>query len=135
MTREGSFTIELSLLMPLIIFVFLLILFLNYYVHDRIAIDKACYIAALRSANYPDEAERENIALTVLNREIPARLLWKWDYTEGVQVMADEVIVSFEGTMLVREGLINRYLSGKLFAYNASQSASVIDEDDYIRSL
>lgn len=131
--KNGVYTIELTLLMPIILSIFLLIIFSNYFTHDRIIIEKACYIGALRGALCVDKSKRELIAVEEFNKEIEGRLLWKWDYTVDVISSEESVMMEFEGVMNMEEGLLRKVIADRVFNYKSTEKAYVCDETKYLR--
>ena len=97
--REGSFTVELALLMPLLIGLFLFVFFLAYYMHDRCMIEKACYAAALRGSQETESDRMEGEAREALDEVLPKRLLGSWELEEQIEVTKQEVRVSESGNM------------------------------------
>lgn len=132
--KNGSYTIELSLLTPVIIAIFLLIYFSDLYMHDRIIIEKTCYISALRSSLCIDDKRREAVATEVFNKELKGRMLAVWDYELSVEVNDEYSKVDFDGNMKMSEGLLNKILSKKPFSYKTTCTANVDNETKYLRN-
>lgn len=124
----GSMTVEITLLMPFLIGVFLFIFFTLYYVHDIAALQKGCSTALIRGSLTRDRKEAQ-IEMETALEEI--RLLGKWNIQKTAAVENDEVRVTVSGTMEVREGLFRKLLD-KDYAYHTEQSAERIDETAYI---
>lgn len=131
--KQGSFTIELSLLMPIIIAVFLMVLFCTYYVHDRVIIEKTCYISALRGALCVDDAKKENVAKREFEKEIKGRLLCKWDYDINVGKKDEITAVQFDGAMQMKEGLLAKIIGKRLFAFATECESDEAYEAFYLR--
>ena len=125
---RASMTVELTLLMPLLIGVFLFLFFTLYYLHDIAAMQKGCATALIRGALIRDDQEAE----TEMERALEEiRLLGKWELTKEVSVQRDAVHVSVFGRMEAREGLFLKLILQD-YEYIASQSAERIDEAAYI---
>ncbi|MCR5223206.1 MAG: hypothetical protein K6D90_10120 [Lachnospiraceae bacterium] len=124
----GSMTVEITLLMPFLIGVFLFIFFTLYYVHDIAALQKGCSTALIRGSLTRDRKEAQSEMETALEE---IRLLGKWNIQKTAVVEKDKVKVSVSGTMEVRQGLFKKLLD-KDYAYHTEQSAERIDETAYI---
>ena len=125
---RASMTVELTLLMPLLIGVFLFLFFTLYYLHDISALQKGCATALIRGALIRDEQEAEAEMERAL---FEIRLLGKWELTKEISVQRDVVHVSISGRMETREGLFLKLILQE-YEYTASQSAERIDEAAYI---
>ena len=132
--KEGSYTIELTLLMPFILAVFLMILFTSYYVHDRVIIEKTCYIASLRGALCSEDSLKEYTARETFDKEISGRLLCKWIYSVNCRINEDTVITDFDGRMEMKERLLAKLLDNKLFVFTTECRSKEADETKYLRS-
>ncbi len=132
--QKGSFTVELALLMPLLIGVFLFIFFLAYYMHDRCIIEKACYAAALRGSQQSEPDHMKVVAQETLDEVIPDRLLGRWELKHQIDVTRQEVCVSESGNMKIREGLLVLLMGKQSFTFSAKCSAKQINEPVFIRS-
>lgn len=133
LVKDGSFTIELTLLFPIIMAIMLLIIYSNYYVHDRAIIEKTCYVSALRGALCTDEAGKTVAALEAFNKEIEGKLLGKWEYSIDADRISEEVIVQFEGFMYQRQGLLIKIIKGKLFEFKTEVKSDTANETEYLR--
>ena len=125
---KGSMTVEITLLMPFLIGVFLFIFFTMYYFHDIAALQKGCSTALIRGSLIRDRNEAKSEMETALEE---IRLLGKWRLQKTATVEKDMVKVSVSGTMEVREGLFRKLLE-KEYEYHTEQSAERIDETAYI---
>ncbi len=126
---RASLTVELTLLMPLIIGVFLFLFFTLYYLHDVAAMQKGCATALTRGALIRDDEEAKVQMQEAVNG---IRLLGRWDLERSVSVNKKTVSVRMSGTMKVREGLFLKLIQKK-YDYETEESADRIDEVAYIR--
>ncbi|MCR4684008.1 MAG: hypothetical protein K5649_00930 [Lachnospiraceae bacterium] len=127
---KASMTVELTLLMPLILGVFLFLLFTMYYLHDITAIQKGCETALTRGMlERNDEAARAEMEKAL--EEI--RLLGIWDIDRKAVVGKDRVSVSVSGIMRIREGLFLKLIRGS-YSYEKDEEARRVDEVVYLRS-
>lgn len=132
--KDGSFTIELSLIMPIIVAVFLMVIFCMYYVHDRVIIEKTCYISALRGALCVVDSDKEYVAKREFDKEIEKRLLCKWDYETNVEKLSEIVSVRFYGVMQMREGLLAKIIGKRLFVFSTECESDEAYETLYLRT-
>lgn len=130
---EGSYTIELSLLTPFIIAVFLLLFFMAYYTHDRIVIERCSYVSVLRASLCPVEDLREAIAYKTFEDESNNRLLAKWDFEKNISANSNSVSINVKGIMKMQEGLLQKMISGKLFFYETDSIAYVCNNTKSLR--
>lgn len=127
---KASMTVELTLLMPLILGVFLFLLFTMYYLHDITAIQKGCETALTRGMlERNDKAARAEMEKAL--EEI--RLLGIWDIDRKAVVGKDRVSVSVSGIMRIREGLFLKLIRGS-YSYEKDEEARRVDEVVYLRS-
>lgn len=131
--REGSFTIELALLMPFVLGVILFIFFMAYYLHDCCIIEKACLSAALRGSQEFETGQIETAAYEALEEVLPRRLLGKFNLTEQIVISEKQVTVSEEGAMEMREGLLIALIGERPFLFSTACSAKRIEEPSFIR--
>lgn len=116
---RGSMTVELTLLMPLILAVFLFLFFTLYYLHDVVAVNKGISTALLRGGLAGEDGSAVGIMTEAVS---DIRLLGKWDIGVICNEDADEVRVSVEGEMV----------PGKYF-YETSGTNRRINEVKYLR--
>lgn len=129
--RNAVLTIELSLLMPGIMAVLILVIYAGYYYHDRCVIESLAYSAVLKSSyeKSPDEYEVDRLFQEAADK----RLLGKWDMSENIKILSDEIIMVVEGNMTFSTGGMMQYLKDILFSVNITESAKRLNEPEYIR--
>ena len=71
--KEGSFTIEAALIMPVILGVIVLFIYIAMYSYDRCVIEYVCQSAASRAVR-----EGEEMAAGYAEAELYARLICRW---------------------------------------------------------
>lgn len=123
-------TVELTLLMPMIIGVFLFLFFTLYYLHDVVAINKGVSTALLRGSL---EKNEDIIAFEMTEAMENIRLLGKWEQNFDVDITKEDVGISISGEMEATEGLFRKIVDGK-YKYETEGRAKRIDEVGYIRS-
>jgi hypothetical protein len=126
----GSMTVELTLLMPFLIGVFLFLFFSLYYLHDIAAIQKGCSAALIRGSLIRDDTEARREMQEAMEE---IRLLGKWDLEKNIRIDREKVSVAVKGNMNVREGLFLKLIRDR-YVYETSMSTERIDETAYIRS-
>ncbi|MBO4901802.1 MAG: hypothetical protein J5518_03300 [Lachnospiraceae bacterium] len=126
----GSMTVELTLLMPFLIGVFLFLFFSLYYLHDIAAIQKGCSAALIRGSLIRDDTEARREMQEAMEE---IRLLGKWDLEKSIRIDREKVSVAVKGNMNVREGLFLKLIRDR-YVYETSMSTERIDETAYIRS-
>lgn len=132
--KKGSYTVELSLLTPVIIANFLFVLFSAYYMHDRVIIEKNCYISALRASLCIESNEREEIAYSTFEKETEEKLLGRWEIEKLYSEDGKTVSMRVNGNMIMNEGLLRQVLGQKMFEYKTECVANVVDETKYLRN-
>lgn len=80
--QKGSYTVEASLLMGIILAVLVGIIYMGFFLHDKAFMQAAAHEAASWACLHTDEAEKDSSS--VLNTLVEGRLLG----TEGVSVSA-----------------------------------------------
>ena len=125
----GSMTVELTLLMPMIIGVFLIIFFTLYYLHDIAAIQKGCGAALIRGSLERDDGKAREEMLHALDE---IRLLGVWELEKNASVQKEQVSVSVGGVMEAKEGLLGKLIPGR-YRYETQGTSERIDEVSYMR--
>lgn len=106
---KGSYTLEATLIMPMILSILVLLIYWAFYLHDRAILSAAAYTAALRGSqmisgeNISDEVNKCSKDL------INNRLLITKGIEQRVEVKGDTIAVSYEGSINIPDGvLLNR---------------------------
>ena len=121
-------TVELTLLMPFVIGVFLFVFFTLYYLHDIAAFQKGCATALTRGSLIRDQKEAQKQMENALEE---IRLLGKWELKKSCGIRKGIVTVSVDGRMKVTEELFKKLIK-KEYVYTTKQSCERIDETKYI---
>lgn len=130
---KGSLTIELTLLMPFILGVFIFILFSGFIMHDKCMVNKACLSAALRVSEESDDSEAMHRAQEAITEVLPGHLIGKWTYDTNVDIGRDEVRVTFEGSAQMGGGLIRRVLSAGSTEHSYECRSGRFREAEFLR--
>lgn len=132
MRKKGSFTIELSLIIPELMGVIFLVIFMGFYMHDTVVIDKSAYTCVKMIA---DEKESPEYALNVyFDQAQEDALLGNWDIKRELIQDTNAVSITVSGKMNSDGIFIVRQLNTLLFSYETKCSAEIINECQYIRS-
>ena len=130
---DGSLTIELSLLMPFILAVFIFILFSGFFLHDKCIVDKMCLSAALRASEELEDDRSLEKAHAVMDT-ISDRFLGSWNMDTQISVQESEIKVEFDGDMLMAGGLLRYILEDGDTSYAYECTAYRLNEAKYIKS-
>ena len=130
MKEEGSFTIELALLMPCILGVIFLIIYLGFYVHDIAVIERGCHAAVLEvrnSQSYNDNvlnlkaqdvrAQRERAVRECFCEITQQDLVGRWNIETDIYSDGNDCIFAVSGEMSI-EGAAGGVYKG-ILKYNA----------------
>lgn len=125
MKKKGSLTIELSLLMPVILFSIILIIYATYFYHDRCIIQHSAYSTALKRKEKNNEISAEEL----FRNGVENKLIGVWD----LSVEEVEGALTVQGKMNCFDGLLFRLMSDNFFAVNITEYLYSDNEADYIR--
>lgn len=144
--KKASLTIELSLLMPGILAIFIFIIFSAYYLHDRCVIERAAYAAIKECQDrklYHDGVVFKNDGRglnddmercsEVFNNITSQELLGRWNITLSTSNDADEYCIYVTGRMNCMQGFISKYLSNIVFSIEINESVYKMTGPDYMR--
>ena len=131
---KGSMTIELTLLMPFILGMFIFILFSGFILHDKCIVNKACLSAALRCSEESEDGEAMNRAREALSEVLPGHLIGKWSYDTNIDIGQDEIRITFSGSAKMGTGLLRRVLSSGSTDHIYECRSCRLREAEYIRT-
>ena len=134
MGLKGSLTIELTLLMPFILAVFVFIIFSGFVLHDKCIVNKACLSAALRGSNESEDGKAMEQAGVAINEVLPGNLLGKWSYDTQIDVGEDAVRVSFTGDTDMGISLLKKILFTGTTTHSYKCESYRLKEAEYIRT-
>ena len=110
----GSYTVEISLIMPFVLGIILLIIYIGMYIHDKSVMEYAVIKGLVNFENeYNIGMELQTIDL--VESEINSGCIARWDYMTDVQLTDDEVSICVEGQMQHTQGLINMITDNGIF--------------------
>ena len=131
---KGSLTIEITLLMPFILGVFIFIIFSGFVLHDKCMINKACMSAALRGSQESEDDKAVDKAALALGEVLPGKLIGKWSYNTSIDVGKDVIRVTFDGDTDIGIGLVKRVLSTGNTGHSYECESFRLKEAEYIRT-
>ncbi len=138
LSLKGSYTIEASFLMPMILTVIVMIIYLTFFLHDRTIMYSAAYTAAMRGSQLNSGEDVYTQVEESGKKLIENRLLATRDVTTDVTVQKDRIKVSYTGTMKIPAGtLLCRYLiNGRdSLEINASAQADCVNPVSLVRKI
>lgn len=128
--KRASMTIELSLLMPGILAVFIIIIFTGYYIHDKCVIQRSLYSAAM-TASYESDFKYNSWDKF---EDSTKSLIGRWDFTTDEYESFGEITMHVTGSMKCFDGLFTGYLSKMAYSVDMTESAFTWSGPKYIRS-
>ena len=131
---KGSLTIEITLLMPFIMGIFIFIIFSGFILHDKCIVNKACLSAALRGSQESEDGKALDKAAEAISEVLPGKLIGHWSYNTGIDVGNDVIRVTFDGETEMGFGLIRRVLSTGSTSHSYECESYRLKEAEYIRT-
>lgn len=131
---QGSFTVEASLIMGIILMILVAILYASFYVHDKgVAQGIVCELTAFGNAlSWEDTVEKE------MEKQEKMLISSRFLHTEGVKVSVskneDQVSVSLSGNFLV-PGFISSLFWDKGLPIEKNWQRIIYDPTDVIRKI
>lgn len=134
---DGSYTVEMAILFPIILGVLLFSLGLTFYLYDLCVLDISANLVAIEGQKYADmsEGNRERKIRKLAEGEVADSLIAMEDLTTSVQVTGEKISVSYTGTYTFP--IVNSLLGGQGEMQNVSiQANSVLQEPvEWIRTV
>ncbi|MBR6329926.1 MAG: pilus assembly protein [Lachnospiraceae bacterium] len=133
---KGSYTVEASFLMPMILTVIVVIIYLSFFLHDRAVLSSAAYTAALRGSqliNGEDVYARVEKNAAALREN---RMLGTKNIQTDIQIGSSQITVSYSGELRIPAGtLLCRYLTGGKdhLSVEVSAKADRLDPVGFVR--
>ena len=132
---RGSYTIEASLLMPIVLGIILLIIYLSIYIHDKAIIEYEIVNAGLNSISCDREILGETDIRNELEDNIHKHTFGRWNIDITVDEDIDgRIYISVEGLMGYSQGLIRRLITEKLFYVKTSSEYLRVKESEWIKA-
>lgn len=110
---SGSYTVEASLLFPLILSVIVFLIYISFFLHDRCVMNQSAYQAALRGSRVKTEEGRViATAERAASELIENSLLATRNVSHTVTIDGSEVRVTYEGILSIPTGTLFMKISG-----------------------
>ena len=95
--ENGYFTVEASLLFPMVLLFTVMMIFLGFYSYDRCVLEQSAYEAALRGTGNHIKSAQEAYeeAYEAAGRLVEEKLFAMYDFQYDVSVSADFVTVNY----------------------------------------
>lgn len=103
---KGSYTIEASFLLPMILTIIVMIMYIAFILHDREILASAAYTSALRGSQV---LEKNDTFSTVQKHSfdlIKDRLIITQNITTDIEIDGDKIIVRYDGDINIPKGVI-----------------------------
>lgn len=137
MYLDGSYTVEMALLFPIILGVLLFSLGLTFYLYDLCVLDISANLVAIEGQKYADMSERnrERKIKKMAEGEVADCLIAMENLTTSVQVTGEKISVSYTG--IYSFPIMSSFLGGQGETQNVSiQANSVLQEPvEWIRTV
>lgn len=134
---RGSYTVELSLLMPLIIGVFWLIISMGFYVYDCSLMEMSMIISSYVyeeavDSNICNETECIGDEIAVSINELLTGTLCNWNKTIDVKANEDVITIEIEAYTNKLISVLPMDNVGNIWSYNTSLSKKAMNEWEFI---
>lgn len=135
---KGSYTVEASFLLPVILSVIVILMYLAFYIHDKSVLSSAAYQASLRGSQL---ISGENVMETVTqsaHQLIQNRMLGTNEIAADVQCDGSSIKVAYSGKLAIPAGaLLCKYLTGgkDFIEVSACSEAKTMDAVGFIRKI
>lgn len=134
---QGSSTVELSLLMPLLLTLFVFLIYLSFFLYNRVETSANAYICALRGSRMEQEAPKATYQL--MKKEsaklMKESLLAVKGYKEQIEVKGNQVQVTYEISQQVPAALIFDSLFHKdTWEFQVTKKTKKLHPVSFIRS-
>lgn len=127
----GSYTVELSLLIPMILAIIFIVIFLSFYYHDRIVIEGTAYEIISESNISGEYATEESVDISFRSRVAP-KLIGKWIFEVNSAKVACNQEISLKCRMHVWEGILLSDLISEVFSFDFEYEYSNQKESEYL---
>jgi len=95
---KGSYTVEISLIMPIVLGVIFVCIYLCFFVHDRAVMEYACTKSLLEAERYSEPVSDYDLE-QIIESELIKGLAGRWDYTITIAYDNDCVEIVLNGKM------------------------------------
>ena len=136
--EPAYFTVEASLILPMVFLFTAMMIFLAFYSYDRCVMEQSAYEAALRGTSSHLKSAREayQAAETAAGRLVDEKLFALQNLTYQVNVTADSIVVSYSGTVnMPFLSWLGQYSSDLDFSIKVRQEAKRCRQTKTIRGI
>ena len=136
LTKKGSFTVELSILLPFLIIVILIFFYFIIFMYNRGVMQNAVCRGAKQIFYYMNEDNEtiEDACTKAIFKDLEGSLVAVKDTEVVVQVSATEVTVMLKGELEVPQLLMLEALPEKLWQYQLEWSEPRLNVAEMLRS-
>lgn len=112
LVAKGSYTIEASFLLPMILTVIVLLLYMGFFLHDRAILNSAAYTSALRGSQLISGEDIYSEIEKSSKKLIENRLLATRSVATDIEIKGSSITVSYQGDIRIPAGaLLCKYLN------------------------
>lgn len=123
---KASMTLELSMLMPGIMMIFIFIIYLSFFYHDKCVIERKAYLIA-------ENIVEDKMSFEDFENDIDKGLLGKWTIQESFDDSEDKLSIMLNGTMFSSDNLFFGFINNNIFDFNTTVEVYRLNEPDYVR--
>jgi len=136
--ETAYFTVEASLILPMVMLFTVMMIFLSFYSYDRCILEHSAYEAAMRgtSNHFQSASEAEAAAYAAAGRLVEGKLLAMNQFRYDVSVNASKVTVTYYGIVnMPMLTWLKQYISAIDLNLEISKSASRCHQARTIREF
>ena len=137
-SEPAYFTVEASLILPMVLLFTTVMIFLAFYSYDRCIMEQSAYEAAVRGtgSHLKSAGEAYQAAETAAGRLIDSKLIALINLTHQVTVTADNIVVSYSGKVnMPFLSWLSTYISDWDFTISVTREAKRCRQTKTIRGL
>ena len=132
--EKGSFTVEISLIMSLLIPLLMCLIYLGFYMHDRAFLEGAALEAACTASLYAGEEMQEDYTESREQALLKERLFGVYNITGNVELGEETVKVSYSGEFQI-PGMIAKFLEKTSLPIQAEADVNFKDARKAVNQL
>lgn len=124
--ESGSYTVEVSLIMPFVLGTVLLVIYFTIFVHDKAVMESATLYSCTKAGYEQGEGNIEEAASDYLYQLIDEGLIGDWDIDTDICLDGKVLTISLNGNMAHSQGFITDLIDNRIFEVDIKQSAIAI---------
>lgn len=131
---NGSYTVEVSLIMPIILGVIILILYVCIYLHDKAVIEYVCLNECLKMSqeNNVSPLLHNDISETIDN-QIARGTIADWRTNVNIGITDTEIVIVVDSVMGHSQGLVDNLVTENVFSCHVENTELIDSEPDEIK--